>query len=135
MLKSINLLPSDVKKRIRISTVRERMNRDDFLREFGKSRVYRGCSISDGVSTSFLEAIIHGAYPIQTNTSCAGEWITKGYIASLVDIDRSEILEAILRALHDDFLVDRAARVNLELALNDLSYTRIRDQALTFYMQ
>ena len=135
VLKSINLLPSDVKKRIRISTVRERMNRDEFLREFGKSRVYIGCSISDGVSTSFLEAIIHGAYPIQTNTSCAGEWITKGYIASLVDIDRSEILEAILRALHDDFLVDRAARVNLELALNDLSYTRIRDQALTFYMQ
>ena len=133
VLKSVNLLPLDLKKRIRISTVRERMDRDEFLREFGKSRIYIGCSLSDGVSTSFLEAVIHGAYPIQTTTSCAGEWVSKGYIASLVDIDGSEILEAIHRALHDDFLVDRAARINLELAQNDLSYSRIRDQALTFY--
>jgi len=135
VLESINLLPCDVKQRIRISTVRERMGRDDFLREFGKSRVYIGCSISDGVSTSFLEAMIHGAYPIQTITSCAGEWVNKGYIASLVRLDRSEILNAILGALEDDIMVNHAARVNQDLAQNDLSYSRIRDQALTFYMQ
>ena len=135
VLESINLLPSEVKKRIRISTVRERIGRVEFLQEFGKSRVYIGCSMSDGVSTSFLEAIIHGTYPIQTMTSCAGEWVNKGYIASLVRLDRSEILNAILGALKDDLLVNDAARVNQDLAQNDLSYSRIRDQALTFYMQ
>ena len=135
VLESINLLPSDVKKRIRISTVRERVGRDEFLQEFGKSRLYIGCSMSDGVSTSFLEAIIHGTYPIQTITSCAGEWVNKGYIASLVRLDRSEILNAILGALKDDLMVNNAARVNQDLAQNDLSYSRIRDKALTFYMQ
>ena len=135
VLELINNLPSDVKKRIRLSTVRERINRDDFLREFGKSRIYIGCSRSDGLSTSFLEAIVHGAYPIQTITSCAGEWVAKGYVASLISADPSEILDAILSALRDDFLVDSAARINLELAQNDLSYGRIQDQALTFYMQ
>jgi hypothetical protein len=135
VLELINRLPSDVKKLIRISTVRDRMNRVDFLREFGKSRIYIGCSRSDGISTSFLEALIHGAYPIQTNTSCAGEWVAKGYVASLVSINPSEILDATLSALQDNPLVDRAAKINLEFAKKDLSYARLRDQALTFYMQ
>ena len=53
VLELINRLPSDVKKLIKISTVRDRMNRVDFLREFGKSRIYIGCSRSDGISTSW----------------------------------------------------------------------------------
>jgi hypothetical protein len=135
VLELINRLPREIKKLIRISTVKDRMLRDDFLLEFGKSRIYIGCSKSDGISTSFLEAIIHGTYPIQTSTSCAGEWVAKGYVASLTDIDPSQILDATLSALHDDDLVDRAARININLAKKDLSYTRIRDKALTFYTQ
>jgi hypothetical protein len=50
---------------------------------FANSRIYIGASRSDGISTSFLEALVLGAYPIQTNTSCGNEWVEKGFHAQL----------------------------------------------------
>jgi glycosyltransferase involved in cell wall biosynthesis len=43
---------------------------------FGKALVYVGVSMSDGISTSLVEALAMGAYPVQTNTACTGEWFT-----------------------------------------------------------
>jgi hypothetical protein len=43
---------------------------DDMLRLYGRARVYIGLSISDAISTSFLEAIVMGAFPIQSCTAC-----------------------------------------------------------------
>jgi hypothetical protein len=37
---------------------------------FASARVYVGISLSDGVSTSLLEAILMGAFPVQTATAC-----------------------------------------------------------------
>ena len=47
---------------------------EQMLRMFGRARVYLGVSISDAISTSMLEAMALGAFPIQTNTSCCNEW-------------------------------------------------------------
>src|SRR5262249_13105764 len=44
---------------------------DDMLRLFGRARAYVGLSISDGISTSLLEAMAMGAFPIQSFTACA----------------------------------------------------------------
>ena len=41
---------------------------------FGKALVYVGVSMSDGISTSLVEALAMGAYPVQTNTACTSEW-------------------------------------------------------------
>jgi glycosyltransferase involved in cell wall biosynthesis len=97
------------------------------------SRIYIGCSVSDGISTSFLEALTKGVYPIQTNTSCAGEWIDKGAIASLIDLDIDQLEEALQFAINDDKAVDSAAEKNLEVANNLLTSAKVAPIAQKFY--
>jgi hypothetical protein len=103
------------------------------VNEFKKSRLYVGSSKSDGISTSFLQAIITGAYPIQTNTSCASEWIARGVQASIVDVDSSVIYNTIRMALTSDALVDQALEKNFKIAKEHLDYEVIRQHSLKFY--
>jgi glycosyltransferase involved in cell wall biosynthesis len=100
---------------------------------FSQARIYLGCSISDGISTSFLESLVAGAYPIQTVTSCANEWINKGADATLVKLDVEEIRNAIEFALINDEFVDTAQAKNMAVAKTFLNNTNIRLQALSFY--
>jgi hypothetical protein len=52
-----------------------------------KSIAYIGLSKSDGISTSMIEAMSQGAIPIQSDTSCANEWIRSGQDGFLVGFD------------------------------------------------
>lgn len=80
---------------------------------FASARTYIGVSLSDGISTSLLESMVNGSFPIQTNTSCASEWITDGLSGFTVDPgDPVSIAESLRRALTDDALVDAAAQLN-----------------------
>jgi hypothetical protein len=126
-------LPTEVRQRIRVSEVGNGLSQEEMLHEFRKSRIYIGCSESDGISTSFLEAVVNGAYPIQSGTSCANEWVQKGAQASIVNLNPERLLTAIEQALADDQLVDNAAKKNLILAERELSSEVIKRQALTFY--
>ena len=47
---------------------------EEIMWNFGQSRIYLGISISDAISTSVLESMAMGCFPIQTNTSCCEEW-------------------------------------------------------------
>lgn len=91
------------------------MSRDDVLRVHGSARISIGLSISDAISTSLLEAMSLGSFPIQSDTSCASEWFENGVTGFTVPAeDPRPIAEAIRRALADDTLVDRAAPKNLQ---------------------
>jgi glycosyltransferase involved in cell wall biosynthesis len=120
--------------RVDFSTVQKPISSVTLLDLFSKARVYVGCSISDGVSTSFLEALVSGAYPVQTNTSCASEWIEKGAVGSIVNVDSTEISKSIREALSDDDLVNKAQIANAKVALDFLDYQKIRTSALRFYL-
>ena len=126
-------LPKQVRQRIRISEVGSGLSQKEMLHEFRNSRIYIGCSESDGISTSFLEAVVSGSYPVQSGTSCANEWVQKGAHASIVNLTSKELLFATEKALVDDQLVDKAAIENLRLAERELSSEVIKKQALTFY--
>jgi glycosyltransferase involved in cell wall biosynthesis len=107
---------------------------DAMLRWFGQARLYIGLSISDAISTSMLEAMTMGAFPIQSDTACADEWFADGQSGFMVPPeDPATIAEAIRRALTDDILVDRAAEINEQTALNRLDERVIRPQAIAFY--
>lgn len=109
---------------------------EEILRLQGRSRLSIGLSISDGVSASFLEAITMGAYPIQSWTSCANEWIQDGVSGSLVHPeDPAPIAEAILRAVSDDTLVDRAEVINQQTVRDRLRYLKVRDEVIRMYEQ
>jgi glycosyltransferase involved in cell wall biosynthesis len=56
---------------------------------FGKALVYVGVSMSDGISTSLVEALAMGAYPVQTNTACTSEWFAPP--AQGLEIDAMEV--------------------------------------------
>ncbi len=80
---------------------------------FSKAKVYIGISKSDGISTSLLESMALGAFPIQSNTSCANEWILNkktGYILPPDDIKL--ISKKILLAINNNKQVNLAAKLN-----------------------
>ncbi len=100
----------------------------------GRARVSIGLSISDAISTSFLEALLMGSFPIQSDTSCACEWATDGETVLLVPPEDPEKIEvALRRALTDDALVDSAAVRNRETAQARLDQGMVRPQAIELY--
>ncbi len=107
---------------------------DEMLRWYGCARVYIGLSISDAISTSLLEAIVMGAFPIQSCTSCADEWIVDGEMGFIVPPEDPEpIAAAIRRAVSDDALVDRATELNTQLASERIDQKIIRPQVIAMY--
>jgi glycosyltransferase involved in cell wall biosynthesis len=107
---------------------------EDILRLHGQARISIGLSISDAVSTSLLETMAMGSFPIQSNTSCADEWIRDGETGLLVHPEDPEaIAAAIRRAVTDDALVDRAADINARVAAERLDQSVIQPQVIAMY--
>jgi glycosyltransferase involved in cell wall biosynthesis len=107
---------------------------EEILRLHGRARVSIGLSISDAISTSFLEAIAMGSFPIQSNTSCADEWIKSGVTGILVHPeDPEEIAAAIRLAVTDDVLVDEAAKLNAKVVAERLDQSVITPKVIEMY--
>ena len=94
---------------------------------FSKTKVYIGISKSDGISTSLLESMALGAFPIQSNTSCANEWILNnktGYILPPYNIKL--ISKKILLAINNDKQVDLAAKLNWKTIVKRADSNKIK---------
>ena len=75
-----------------------------------------GCGISDGISTSLLEAMTVGTFCIQADTACGCEWISPGVTGLVVPPhDVAAMSNAILKAVTDDALVDNAVQPTREV--------------------
>lgn len=106
----------------------------EMLRLFGRARVALGLNISDGVSTSFLEALAMGSFPVQSWTSSADEWIKDGVTGLLVPPEDPDVVEqALRRALTDDQLVDNAAAINWQRACERLDRRQLGPKAVALY--
>lgn len=109
---------------------------EESLRMHAHARVSLGVAISDGLPLSTVESALMGAFPVQTNTSCAGERLRDGAGILLVPPDDIEaIAAAIRRALTDDELVDRAAEMNFDYISRNLSIEAVQPQVVTMYRQ
>jgi glycosyltransferase involved in cell wall biosynthesis len=133
LLAQVLEVKSIFKSRVKYSAIGKSVSHSELDEIFAISRVYIGCAISDGISTSFLEALAKGVYPIQTNTSCAGEWIDKGAIASLVSLDLDSIIRTLRVVISDDSLVDAASKSNLAIASEYLGFQSVSNKAKVFY--
>lgn len=112
----------------------EHASHDAMLRLFGRARVYLGVSISDGISTSMLEAMAMGAFPVQTHTACCSEWFKDGESGfAIPPDDLPVIVDRLRRALTDDALVDRASALNWETVQSRLDQDAIQRVAMGFY--
>lgn len=133
LLEGITALTAKFPGRIRYSTLSHPLSHEAILVEFMRSRVYLGMSRSDGLSTSFLEAIASGTYPIQTNTSCASEIVDLGAVGSIVIPDSNLVFELLLKVYFDDDLLGKASKQNFKIARDFLDYSKIQGIALSFY--
>ena len=133
LLQEVVELTQQFPGRIEFSSRKNPLSQADMNVLFKRSRIYLGASRSDGISTSFLEALNFGCYPIQTDTSCAGDWKKLGAVASVVPQNVSIITDELIKSLTDDELVDVAQKINMELSNKYLSFENIKAIALTFY--
>ena len=109
---------------------------EEMLKLHGRSRASIGLSISDALSTSALETMVMGSFPIQSNTSCIGELLRDGESGILVHPEDPEpIAEAIRRAVTDDELVDRAAEMNARATAEFLDSAVVKPRALEMYRE
>jgi glycosyltransferase involved in cell wall biosynthesis len=132
-LQAVKKLRAQFPSRVEYSTVSKGIPHDKLMELFKIAKIYLGCSESDGISTSFLEAISHGVYPIQTNTSCADEWLTKGIRASLVPLDQEAISEELIRVAFNWVHCKNDTINNLRIARNALDPKTIEDKSKEFY--
>ncbi|GAB3282111.1 glycosyltransferase family 4 protein [Parahaliea aestuarii] len=88
-------------------------NHADTIARLASARVAIGYGISDGISTTLLEAMSVGTFVIQANTCCGKEWVIPGETGLLVSPhDIAALSRAILLAATNDDLVDGAAQRN-----------------------
>jgi len=118
--------------RVNYSTVKRKLSLQEIYDLFADAKIYIGASRSDGISTSFLEALVLGAYPIQTSTSCCIEWISQGFKASVTEPSVTEILDS-LNYVTDSVDLENARVTNLKLSRKLLAYETLRKRSLTFY--
>lgn len=120
--------------RVRYATQSDHLKHEEILNEFNKSKVYLGLSRSDGLSTSFLEALISGAYPIQSNTSCASEIIEAGAVGSIVEPNVEDVTAELFRVFADGQLIYKAHEKNKLIAEKFLAFDEIKEIAKTYYL-
>ncbi|MBA4369089.1 MAG: hypothetical protein C0403_15785 [Desulfobacterium sp.] len=121
---------------ITVNIIPEKSPHYDILKIHGSSRISIGLSISDAISTSLLEAMAMGSFPIQSWTACADEWIVDGETGFLVHPNDPETVEkAIRKALTDDELVNQAAIINNKVIEERLDVLILKNKAIEFYKE
>lgn len=92
-----------------------RMSKLELQDYYMKSRVYLGLSASDGLSTSMVEAMSNGTFPIQSENSSAPLFLENNLTGGVVNPwDKAQIVEILEKALFDNEMVNTSARKNLE---------------------
>ena len=133
VLQRVITLERNFPGRVNYWSTRQPIPHKQVLEMLGRSLIYFGFSKSDGISTTFLESLIMGCYPIQTSTSCANEWIAKGFMASSIEGDISKLFPLIDSVLENKESLDSASKINLELAQELLGFEQIRRTSIVYY--
>lgn len=101
---------------------------------FGRTRLALSLNASGAFSTTTIEAMLMGAYPVHSRVAASAEWLEAEITGTLVDPDDVDaVAGAITGALMDRKLVDRAALLNAEVAREVLAFRVVHDQALALY--
>ncbi|QXP69648.1 glycosyltransferase [Polaribacter sp. R2A056_3_33] len=114
---------------------KKEVSQTELLTLFAKAKIAIGNNISDGIPNTLLEAIILGAFPIQSNPGGVSEdYIKDGENGFLIQNpeDAIEISKLISKVLNNEELLDSAFLLNQEIATK-LEYNVIRKKVLDAY--
>lgn len=122
--KSVKLQCKQMKRTLGIDIeALPRMRKTELMKYFGEARVYLGLALSDGLSTSMVEAMSYGAFPIQSKNSAAPDFLVHEVTGGVVDPEDIQGVSNLLRmALFDNELVDKAALTNIAALKNKYSW-------------
>ncbi|MCL9805107.1 glycosyltransferase [Flavobacterium amniphilum] len=115
---------------------RNGLKHNELLQLMGKTQVYIGNSISDGMPNTLLEAIIMGAFPIQSNPGgVTAEIIEHNHNGLLINNaeDVEEIKTLILQALNNKDMLQNAFVYNGVIAKGRLDYTVNQQKIVALY--
>ncbi|WJS95132.1 glycosyltransferase [Flavobacterium johnsoniae] len=115
---------------------RHDLSHSELIRLMGKSFIYIGNSISDGMPNTLLEALVMGTFPIQSNPGGVTEEIIRdGENGFLIHNPESvsEIKEIILNGLSNLKLIEAAAITNEKIAAEKLGYLSNKLKVLEMY--
>ncbi|NQX84812.1 MAG: glycosyltransferase [Flavobacteriaceae bacterium] len=135
VISKIEALNAAYNLNIEYSSRKHQITHTDLLQKFGKAKIAIGNSISDGIPNTLLEAIILGAFPIQSNPGHATEDYIKdkenGFL--IHDPENIEhIAKLIEEALTNEHLLIGAYQKNQNIALR-LDEAVIRKKVLDAY--
>jgi hypothetical protein len=106
------------------------LSHEEMLDLFASARIYIGVSLSDGISTSLLEAMAMGAIPLQTNSACLEPWLENNHPRIAVsNLSRKSVevsVRTVLEASAIDPNMQKNNRRNLVLNLNRSSPSSFR---------
>lgn len=123
-------------KKLKNLEVKKNIARGELLELMGRSLIYVGNSISDGMANTLLESIIMGSFPIQSNPGGASaEIINHGKNGFLIENpeDIKEIATLIKRALQNPKLLKSGITYNDTHIKPLLERKYIRDKVLEKY--
>jgi glycosyltransferase involved in cell wall biosynthesis len=116
------------------TSLKRELTYDQMFALFAKARIYIAVSKTDGISTSMLEAMANGAFPIQSSTACTADWFVYGQSGFAPDVLEAPVVaDQIRTALSGDAFVDRAAMVNFETLQEKLSLEISKEIAERIY--
>jgi glycosyltransferase involved in cell wall biosynthesis len=108
----------------------------DILKLMGDALIYIGNSNSDGMPNTLLEAMIQGAFPIQSNPGGAtAEIIEHGINGFLIEDceESNSIAQLIKNAINNPNLINSAFVINQEKIKPNYNRTLIIDQVISKY--
>jgi glycosyltransferase involved in cell wall biosynthesis len=101
---------------------------------FRRAQVVVSPAVHDGTPNSLLEGMACGCFPVAGDLESIREWITSGVNGLLADTtDANALAHAMLTALENKDLRDKAAGLNREIILSRAEYTRCMAEVNNFY--
>lgn len=124
-------MPEEIRKHC---CTRQRIPRQDVLSLMKQARVLLAPSLIDGVPNSLYEAMANGVFPIvsplETITSVVKHEENVLFARNLYP---DEIAGALVRAMADDTLIDKAAENNIRLVATVANRQTIRTNVVNYY--
>lgn len=115
---------------------RHELTHNQLLEWMGKALIYIGNNSSDGMPNTLLEAIIMGAFPIQSNPGGATSEIIvpkkNGLLIKNTE-DVEEIKELLKNALLNQKMIKAAMEINLAIAYDKLDYEINKKKVIAIY--
>ena len=135
VVEKIECLKKESNLDINYSTRGEQLSHLELIKLFGKAKIAIAISKTDGIPNTLLESIIMGTFPIQTNPGgVTEEYISEGKNGFLINNNKDieSIKKAILLALNNPHLLEKAFKINQKLA-EHLEANKIKKEVLNAY--